>query len=96
MFGSFKAWLNPPPQDDAATVRDKLRGRCNAEIVARLRRRAEIHEQRGGYVARCSPMDVVAAERISDLERMLALAEGRSIEEFDGEVHRMLAILREP
>lgn len=82
--------------EDNETLERKLRTRCNAEIAARLMRRAEVHEERGGYPARCSPMDRVAAERIRDLERRLALAENRDATAIDREFDRMLGILREP
>jgi len=94
MFDTVRRWLNPLPQDDAATVQAKLHTRCNAEIVARLLRRAEIHEQQGGYPARCSPLDREAAQRIIQLERSLALAQGASASNVQDQVDRMLNILR--
>ncbi len=94
------AWLNRllagRRHDDNDTVARKLSTRCNAEIVARILRRAEIHEQHGGYPSRCSPLDRAAAERIIKLEARMALAEGRSLNEFEDQVARMLTILREP
>lgn len=95
-FSCFAQWLNPPRCDDAATVISKLERRCSAEIAARLVRRAEIHEQRGGYVARCSPMDRVAAARILELERRLLLFEHRDAEAPRRDFDRMLNVLREP
>lgn len=82
--------------DDNETLERKLGMRCNAEITARLIRRAEIHDERGGYPSRCSPMDREAAARITALERELALARGGDPETFHRDVERMLAILREP
>lgn len=85
-----------PPRDDPATVQAKLQRKCNVELAARLLRRAEIHEEHGGYPARCSPLDRVAAERIKELERRLALAENRDATAIDRDFDRMLGILREP
>lgn len=95
MISRTIAWLNRRLEgrrpDDNATVARKLRTRCNAEIAARLIRRAEIHEEKGGYAARCSPLDREAAARITSLERLLA-----DSGVFDRDVGRMLEILREP
>lgn len=84
------------PVDDNETLERKLGTKCNIEIAARLARRAEIHDEKGGYPARCSPMDRVAAARIRDLERRLALAENRDASALDRDFDRMLGILREP
>jgi hypothetical protein len=94
------AWLNRRLEgrrhEDNETVSRKLGTRCNAEIVARIARRAEIHEQRGGYSSRCSPLDRAAAERIIKLESELALVKGQEPHAFGDEVTRMLSVLREP
>lgn len=96
MIRRFLAWLRPPEQDDPATVLRKLGNKCNAEIVARLLRRAEIHEEHGGYPARCSPLDRDAARRMQGLMCALALHEGRSSTEVIDEIEKILALLREP
>lgn len=94
------SWLNRrlagKQHESNESVRAKLASRCTAEIVARITRRAEIHEEHGGYHARCSPLDREAAERIIRLEARLAVAEGRSPGEFEDQVRKMLGILREP
>lgn len=94
------SWLNRKLEGDKPesnqVVAAKLAVRCNAEIVARILRRAEIHEAHGGYLARCSVLDTQAAGRIMNLERKLALAENRCASEFEREVERMLRVLREP
>jgi hypothetical protein len=94
------SWLNRKlagkPVDDPATIRAKLRDRCNAEITARILRRAEIHDGQNSYLARCSPLDREAAARITALERELALLKRGDANAFHRDVERMLAILREP
>lgn len=94
------AWLNrvlnpDPPPDSPEEIRRKMSTRCNAEIVARITNRAEIHARLGGYHARCSVLDLEAAERISKLERRIAMLEGRDASAFDDTVKRMLGILRD-
>lgn len=74
----------------------RLRTRCNAEIVARMLRRAEIHDKSNLYLARCATLDRIAADRILDLERRLALAEKRDANQVSDQAHKFLAILRQP
>jgi hypothetical protein len=92
----FQSWLCPAEPETPDQVIRKLATKCNMEIAARLVRRAEVHEEHGGYPARCSPMDRIAADRIRDLERQLALAENRDPSVGDRDFDRMLMILRAP
>jgi hypothetical protein len=95
----FVSWLNrllnPNPTLDPEKVRAQLSKRCNAEIAARLVRRAFIHEEHGGYVARCSPLDREAAARITQLEQLLAVREDRDPLAFERQASAMLAELSE-
>jgi hypothetical protein len=90
------SWLSPPLPDDNNTVSRKLATKGDAEIVARLLRRAELHEQAGGYPARCSPLDRDAARRMCAMMRAHALSNGGDATAVDDEIQRLLGLLREP
>lgn len=94
---SQNRWVTPKREwEGNDVVEERLRGRNNLEIAARLLRRAELHEERGGYPARCSPMDRVASERILLLEEKLAILEERPSIGIRDEFNRMMDILRNP
>lgn len=95
MISGIIEWFNPPPPESNESVRDKLMDRSSAEIAARLINRARLHEEQGGYASRCSPLDLVAAERIMALEEeLIACKDGMSM--IRARVACMLEILRRP
>jgi hypothetical protein len=92
-----RMWFNKKITPDLIKQdRERLSGRGNAEIAARLLRRAELHDDSNAYLARCSTLDRIAAHRILDLERRLALVEKRDAQQVTDQVETMLRILREP
>lgn len=94
---SQNRWVTPKREwEGNDVVEARLRERSNLEIAARLFRRAEVHEEKGGYPARCSPLDRVAAERILFLEEKLAILEERPSSGIRDEFNRMVDITREP